>query len=361
MIKKNDGAEFFLFIHLLRAIAPLLVIWAHLGGWWLGDNNIQSKLFASWINFIVKPFHLYQDGGHLGVLIFFLISGFVVTHVSLKESLRGFLIKRFFRIVPTLILSLVLLYVIVLISKAFNLSMPLGNLSNELKDYLYTLLFINRSLGRPDVLSVTWTLIVEVIFYAITAIFLFQTKNDPKRSTWYIICLLTLLIIFSSIDPFLKKSADLTIYVFYIVIGRVIYLGRHKLLSQFDTIILGFTSLLCFIVFYDYLLPNRMFTSPVLLIYSDIIGIIIFLLAMILVTKVHPVISFLADISYGLYLFHLPLGSLILNFCKTAGIPFKFSIFLAIFIVITFSYIVNKFFEVPLQGIARKIISNRRI
>ncbi len=78
--------EFFGLIHYLRAIAPLLVLWAHLCGWWVYDNHVISQLQIGWENFIVKPFQLYQGGGHLGVLIFFLISGFVITHVSINET-----------------------------------------------------------------------------------------------------------------------------------------------------------------------------------------------------------------------------------------------------------------------------------
>ncbi len=43
--------------------------------------------------------------------------------------------------------------------------MPLGNLTNDITNYFYTVLLINRPLGMPDVLSVTWTLFIEVSYY----------------------------------------------------------------------------------------------------------------------------------------------------------------------------------------------------
>lgn len=357
MNQQHNGTESFAFIHFLRGIAPIIVLWAHLCGWWLSANNTTSQLQTYWVNFVVKPFHLYQDGGHLGVLIFFLISGFIVTHVSLYETIKEFLIKRFFRIVPTLLLSLLILASITAISQYYVIATPLGNQSNDLKDYIYTLLLISRPLGRPDVLSVTWTLFVEVIFYLMTAVFLSFTKKDPAKATWHFIILLIIIVLISPLHPILKRTADLTIYIFYILIGRIIYLERKTLLSSLKAFVLGSTCFVSFVTLYDYLLPNRMFTSPVLLIYSDIIAIVIFFLAIILVNKQTKIMSFFANISYGIYLFHIPIGSLILNVMAKKGVSFKIALFTSIAFILVFSYIINRFIEIPSQNIARKLLN----
>src|SRR3954471_7664690 len=79
------------FVHALRGIATLLVLWAHLSGWWLTEAARSSPLLVYWIDLVCRPLHLHQNGGHLGVLVFFLVSGFIITHVSLRESRAEFL------------------------------------------------------------------------------------------------------------------------------------------------------------------------------------------------------------------------------------------------------------------------------
>src|SRR5262245_17886057 len=88
------------FIHLLRGVAPLLVMWAHLGGWWLSSRSQHSELQEFWVSRITGPFHLWQDGGHLGVLLFFLVSVFIISYVADRESSTEFVIKRLFRVFP---------------------------------------------------------------------------------------------------------------------------------------------------------------------------------------------------------------------------------------------------------------------
>jgi Predicted acyltransferases len=355
MDKKNQKKDFFLFIHFLRGIAPLLVLWAHLCGWWLSVNNTTSKLDSYWVTFIVEPFHLYQKGGHLGVLIFFLISGFVVTHASVNDNVKRFLVKRFFRIIPTLIIALLLMRIVVLIGSFYKLSVPLGNSSNELKEYFYTLFFLYMPLNRPAVLTVTWTLFIEVVFYLITAIFSSYTKKDPLRSTFYFICVLIVLVLIAPIHPVLRYSANMTVYILFILIGRVIYLGKIRMFSYFEAIVLGVTTFGCFILLYDYLMPNTLFVQSTAIIYSDIIAIIIFFLSMILFNKKIRVVSFFAEISYALYLVHIQIGSLVLNILTKNGASFKLGLASAIVASIIVAYIINRFVEIPAQKLARKI------
>jgi peptidoglycan/LPS O-acetylase OafA/YrhL len=119
------------FIHLLRAAAVLLVLWAHLGGWWLSASGTSSAIQTKWIDYICRPFRLYQDGGHLGVLLFFLVSGFVITHVSLKESRFEFALKRIFRLTPALAIALATLPAIAYLSQRMDIPPTMGNESND--------------------------------------------------------------------------------------------------------------------------------------------------------------------------------------------------------------------------------------
>src|SRR5260221_11336991 len=99
------------FIHAIRGIAPLLVIVAHLGGSGLVFVGAQWPIFDLWVNGVVLPLGLYQLGGHLGVVLFFLVSGYILSRVSLKETARQFVIKRAFCLVPPMLIDYCLMVV----------------------------------------------------------------------------------------------------------------------------------------------------------------------------------------------------------------------------------------------------------
>jgi peptidoglycan/LPS O-acetylase OafA/YrhL len=86
-----SNAGFFPFIHMLRGIAPLMVLWAHLVFYWLVAHNINTWSGSGpWYYWVVSPFHLYQNGGHLGVVIFFLVSGFVITYRFVEINCQSY-------------------------------------------------------------------------------------------------------------------------------------------------------------------------------------------------------------------------------------------------------------------------------
>jgi peptidoglycan/LPS O-acetylase OafA/YrhL len=50
--------------------------------------------------------------GHLGVGIFFLVSGFIISHVAEKETRAEFVVKRVLRIWPTLTIAVFLMWLL---------------------------------------------------------------------------------------------------------------------------------------------------------------------------------------------------------------------------------------------------------
>ena len=93
------------FLTLLRGPAALCVVWAHYAG--LSEHILgDSWCLLAWVRrYIDKPL-LTHDFGFLGVAIFFLISGFIITHVAQSEKRFEFLVKRILRIYPAFWFSL---------------------------------------------------------------------------------------------------------------------------------------------------------------------------------------------------------------------------------------------------------------
>jgi peptidoglycan/LPS O-acetylase OafA/YrhL len=96
----------------LRALSVLLVVIHHLGL----QYNLFDKLSSnSWIN----PITSFIQDGHLGVTVFFVISGFLITSLLLQEeqangkiSLKNFYTRRTLRIFPAYYFLLLTYFII---------------------------------------------------------------------------------------------------------------------------------------------------------------------------------------------------------------------------------------------------------
>jgi peptidoglycan/LPS O-acetylase OafA/YrhL len=132
----------------LRATAILAVIWHHAGsavpGW-----QITTR-------------------GFLGVDLFFIISGFLIVTLLLREqrqtrtiSLRNFYIRRFLRIFPPYYLMLLVVGTVAFLK-------PDGNTSEAVKrDLPYALLYVSNLVPMYSQLSISWSLSVEEQFYMV--------------------------------------------------------------------------------------------------------------------------------------------------------------------------------------------------
>jgi len=157
--KKSKAASYIAPIDGLRAIAVVAVLLYHAG--------------VNWI-----------PGGFLGVDLFFVISGYVITRLlldSIEESsaldLRAFYAARLRRLFPSLLLMMASTTIIVAIwapdaAKRFFQDIPYvltgsnnWHLVANHQDYF-------AAIGRPPLLQHTWSLAVELQFYLIWPIIL---------------------------------------------------------------------------------------------------------------------------------------------------------------------------------------------
>jgi peptidoglycan/LPS O-acetylase OafA/YrhL len=157
----------FVFLDALRTIAVCLVVYSHLVGIWLHQHQENSVVAPLLQGFAVHPLDLTLNLGNVGVVVFFLVSGFIVTHTGFTESPRQYAIKRFLRIYPMLVVTVLLSAVL------FSLHLhPLATGDAARTVTSLTLLtnasLANYLLATPVVLvDVGWTLLIEVLFYAL--------------------------------------------------------------------------------------------------------------------------------------------------------------------------------------------------
>ncbi|MBT3726091.1 MAG: acyltransferase [Gammaproteobacteria bacterium] len=107
--------------------------------------------------------------GLVGVVLFFLVSGFVIPFSASNFKLKNYLISRFFRIFPLywgiLTIALLLLFVGVLDRSVSGFSFSTENI-------LLNYLLVNEYFHKPFALGVSWTLSIELAWYVIFAVYM---------------------------------------------------------------------------------------------------------------------------------------------------------------------------------------------
>ena len=164
----------------LRAFAVILVVIYH-----MSDFAASLPRGPYWIATIVTSL------GPNGVNVFFIISGFIITTLLMREkisagqvSLAAFYIRRFFRIVPPFGTYLLALLAI----------RALGGISISSHNLLWSALFLGDIVFINPMngwfVAHTWSLSVEEQFYLIFPPLLFLVGRSRKRITVAILCAL---------------------------------------------------------------------------------------------------------------------------------------------------------------------------
>lgn len=169
-----------------RAIAVTLVILGHLK-LTQPNNSIIYKI----LDFLIDP--------GFGVRIFFVLSGFLITTLLIKEkhktgkiNIRNFFIRRFLRIAPVLWLYLI---VIAILNQLFRFNLTLLH-------FLGPLLYVNNFNFFPGIWLVghTWSLAVEEQFYLIWP-FLFKYAKNILYIGLFFILITPIIIIVTYFKP----------------------------------------------------------------------------------------------------------------------------------------------------------------
>lgn len=172
------------------------------------------------------------NGGAAGVLVFFLTSGYIITHVLQSESANEFLIKRIFRIYPLYIFAVTLEIVLA------NLTQ--GTPPPTLLIYIKQALLIGDFFNTPYALAgVEWTLRIEILFY----LYMFALKSLKAFSHQTILPIVhfgTACALY--VMPAFPKEGMWTIgylnaYAPFLLVGSFIYLLQQQLVSKSQAIL----------------------------------------------------------------------------------------------------------------------------
>lgn len=208
----------------IRAISVVLVVFSHLV---YGGNLSVYQFDQGWINLIFRTFY----DGQLGVNIFFVVSGFIITKVLLHEyessgkiSIKNFYIRRTLRIFPAYYFLLTVYFVLQIFDHIHIQS------ESWLTALTYTKYF-NREL---DLLTGHgWTLSVEEHFYLIWPMVFTQGEKTQKRFAWIVVFLVPLIRLYDHAFP-ISFIDNYTIFYRFdaIAIGCLAALYEDKLIQN---------------------------------------------------------------------------------------------------------------------------------
>lgn len=295
----------------LRAVAVLSVIFYH-----------STKSIGTFILF---------PGGFLGVDIFFVISGYLITSIILNEinntqnfSFNNFYQRRARRILPALLF-------VIIFSIFFSYLFLLPNDFNDyVKSIFYSLFFLSNYFfyfsgelydATPSLLKPflhTWSLSVEEQFYLLYPIIFFFSFKYFNNFLNKILFSLVFISVFTMIFYFYTNES-LAFFNFLtrfweLLIGALIASNQKKInsfnLSILTKNITTFFGLI--LIVYSILLFNKNISYQYIYTFITVIGaglIISFHEKEILVNKIlsNRILVFLGLISYSLYLWHYPI------------------------------------------------------
>ncbi len=154
-----------------RAVSIMMVLAAHAGG---TSPYLNTPAMAG-------RFPLIFDGGYLGVRFFFVISGFLITYLLIREderngkvSLRNFYIRRALRILPVY-----LAYLAVVAALQFFTELHQAPIT-----WVGDLTFTTNFLPRGIISGHLWSLSVEEQFYLLWPITLLWLNKNKHFVRW---------------------------------------------------------------------------------------------------------------------------------------------------------------------------------
>jgi len=311
----HDKGKEIAFLTILRAAAALLVVWDHLVGQWLGQRRIDWLPSTIVTDYITTPFGIIQHFGFFAVVLFFLISGYIITHVAQREHRLDFLVKRLFRIYPPLIASIIVTFG-VNVAYAHFAAAPNEISTRSVLDIVWGSTLLNYVRVHQNVVNgVAWSLFIEMLFYLLCfALLPLIQRRPPIASSAFIIGIF--LVIQECRDHgtnFFLFSASVS-YLPFLVTGQVIYYVRTARLRLVEGIVLLGINLVVLVhgiraihpTFYP---PDNSYGVS----FAYALAIFIGLASVNDRLRVPAALTFVADISYSLYLYHGAIGILLLT------------------------------------------------
>lgn len=282
---------------------------------------------------------LIQSGG-AGVVVFFLVSGYVITRVLMREDARTFVIRRVFRIYP--------LYVLAVLIHCALAPRPWSVL-------LLQLTLLGDWTHTPHALNgVEWTLRVEILFYAVMALAKAAGLINGARARFFPVALMFVMGLLWMLPPQPGRWAwcygYLNLYGAFLLLGSYVFLLEQGRVRAWSCAAFGAAVIAAYRAHIGVWQPaytNVHFAEA---------AVALFLLAWLLRNRIFigRIGSATSELTYAVYLFHLWLFPLLIAFgLRMTGNIAAANIF-ALALLFTICRLVTVFVERPAIEMGRR-------
>ncbi|GEM_PF-1162995 len=361
----------------LRALAIMLVMWWHSSIWaYEISANPLNDLF-------IDAYVLISILGSSGVTLFFIISGFLITGILIDTSsdpqcLRKFYIRRSLRVFPLYYVALCLFLILSIIYiDEYEISFDSLAYFLYVQNWIAIFDFSYNPIGddKNEFLEHFWSLAIEEQFYLVWPVFfLFMYK---KFNSATIILSLLSIIFFSALLRFnmvymegvswaIPYTWTITRFDSLVMGGLLIYAVKKKykiidIIKKYSHMLMGLLLFSAIII----LFRNEIFIVNVSYIVF-LSGLFYVLLIIHLSGKSelsnrlfnNRLVQNIAKVSYGLYIFHLPVMRILQDFLMPYELGFWSNHFIILFFGFFISFVISqlsyKYFENPILKLKGK-------
>lgn len=343
----------------LRGVAALLVVCYHIPKWLQWPNNIFYESLEKIISF-------NNAGGEFGVTFFFVLSGFLITYLMLREragngsfNIWKFYGRRFLRIWPLYFLTLLIGFVLYPL-----LAQIMGRSYLEKADWVYYVFFMANFNGLSNgyslgVLGVQWSVAIEEQFYLFWPILFLLFTRFRFLGVILFLVILSNLFIFQNIDD------PKLIYFHTIPIINDLSIGAlasfisfywpnylEKILHKIPRLLIIF--IYCCGFLFIFFSKEMIGLFPIVMYFKKFVIALFF--AFILLEQTYGIqsfikmrkckfLSYLGKISYGIYLLHMAAIQSVLGVSSFIFIPISVQILLVLSLTILISHLSYHYFE----------------
>ena len=289
----------------------------------------------------------FVDPGRIGVVMFFVVSGYVIPLSLDKQPLTAFVIRRLFRLFP--LYWLVLVLYVLLDSTVRN-----GDYSSAV--WVLNAVMVQGVLSIATIIPTAWTLGIEMAFYAQASVFsryCRRIRADALGYAWLVLFALMMLA-----QGIAERPLPVTgpLLLFTAAIGHTFYLVQHREVPKIRLIrlvVCGLVVVPMTSALGGHADPNW---GPFVYSASWIAGVLNFALVTTLGRVVRPrVATFLGNTSYGVYLLHPLVHNMFADRIDSVAI------LVTVTCVVTYlvAQVVHRGLEAPLISVGRRLTSDR--
>jgi peptidoglycan/LPS O-acetylase OafA/YrhL len=347
----------FVALEVFRAVAAPMVVYGHIVELWLPDHHIRSSAVAAFERVTRVPLQLEQTFSHLGVVLFFLVSGFIITHTGVRQRHRDFAVKRLLRIYPPLAVA------VLLCATLITLGMKPLTTGQDATVNAFTM-FTNATLVNyvlvPQVvlIGVAWTLIIEMIFYGVTFLLL-PLLRRAVGATIALELLLVAVVVLTARDAgenWFLFAVSFS-YLPVLLLGQIVWAVWSRRIPLWAGGLLGAAAWVLY-VWADARDMGRIDDAYEL---TVLIALLLFVIGVLCEPglRLSRPVAFLADRSYSIYLMHGLVAFPVMDALYLVA-PAWVAVAGGLVVIVVASDLSYRLVERPSQRLARMLLGRRR-